>query len=281
MSSTPSGAVPTTHIRSTHGWAHLDLRELWSFRELALFLVWRDIKVRYKQTAIGVAWAVLQPLAMMLVFTLFFGRLAKMPSDGIPYPLFAYTGLLPWQLFARCIQDSSASLVANQQIITRIYFPRILVPIGTVITAGVDFLIGCGLLVGLMAFYGIVPTAGIAWIPAFIVLMMVTALGIGIWLSALNLEYRDVGYAVPFLVQFLLFLTPVVYPTSLVPERWQFVYAINPMVGVVEGFRWALLGSGTGPGGTLVVSATVALLAFTGGIYFFRWRERTFVDEVG
>jgi len=273
--------VPVTVIRPTRGWAYLDVRELWEFRELAGFLAWRDLKVRYKQTAIGVAWAILQPLAMMLVFTLFFGRLAKMPSDDLPYPLFAYVGLLPWQLFARCLTDSSSSLVSNQQVITRVYFPRILVPLATVVTASVDFLIGCVLLVILILFYGATPSPNVVWLPAFIVLMLFTALGVGVWLSALNLEYRDVGHAVPFLTQFLLFLTPVVYPASLVPEGWRFLYALNPMVGVVEGFRWALLGSGSGPGASLLVSCAVACLALVGGVFFFRWRERTFVDAVG
>jgi len=273
--------VPVTVIRPTRGWAYLDVRELWEFRELAGFLAWRDLKVRYKQTAIGVAWAILQPLAMMLVFTLFFGRLAKMPSDDLPYPLFAYVGLLPWQLFARCLTDSSSSLVSNQQVITRVYFPRILVPLATVVPASVDFLIGCVLLVILILFYGATPSPNVVWLPAFIVLMLFTALGVGVWLSALNLEYRDVGHAVPFLTQFLLFLTPVVYPASLVPEGWRFLYALNPMVGVVEGFRWALLGSGSGPGASLLVSCAVACLALVGGVFFFRWRERTFVDAVG
>lgn len=272
---------PLTVIRPTRGWAYLDPRELWEFRELAGFLAWRDLKVRYKQTLIGVAWAVLQPLAMMGVFTLFFGRLARMPSDGVPYPLFAFAGLLPWQLFARCLGDSSNSLVQNQQLIARVYFPRILVPIASLLTALVDFLIGGALLAGLMVFYAVVPSAHVVWIPAFLALMLISALGVGIWLSALNLEYRDVGHAIPFLTQLLLFLTPVVYPASLVPERWQLLYALNPMVGVVQGFRWALLGSGAAPGPSLWVSATVACVLLASGVVFFRWRERTFADAVG
>ena len=268
-------------IRSTEGWRFLDLRELWAFRELIYFLTWRDIKVRYKQTTVGVAWAVLQPLAMMLVFTFFFGRLARIPSDGIPYPLFAYTALLPWQLFSRTITESTNSLIVDQRLITRVYFPRIIIPLATVLAAIVDFLIASVLLIALMLFYGVTPGAAVLWIPFFVLLMLVTSSGIGFWLSSLNVEYRDVLDIVPFLNQLWFFLTPIVYPSSLVPEKWQFLYGLNPMVGVVEGFRWALLGVGKGPSPMIAVSILVAVSLFVSGIIWFRRRERTFVDAVG
>ncbi len=268
-------------IRPTRGLRFLDLRELWEYRELIYFLTWRDIKVRYKQTAIGVAWAVVQPLSMMLVFTLFFGRLARMPSDGIPYPLFAYAGLLPWQLFSRSITESSNSLVVDQRLVTRVYFPRIIVPMAVNLAAIVDFLIAGALLLVLMPLYGIYPGAALVWLPFFLLLMLLTSLGVGFWLSALNMEYRDVMYIVPFLNQLWLFVTPVVYPSNLVPEGWRILYGLNPMVGVVDGFRWALLGVGRGPDAMLLVSVLVAVLLFVSGIVWFRARERTFVDAVG
>ncbi len=268
-------------IRPTRGLRFLDLRELWEYRELIYFLTWRDIKVRYKQTAIGVAWAVVQPLSMMLVFTLFFGRLARMPSDGIPYPLFAYAGLLPWQLFSRSITESSNSLVVDQRLVTRVYFPRIIVPMAVNLAAIVDFLIAGALLLVLMPLYGIYPGSALVWLPFFLLLMLLTSLGVGFWLSALNMEYRDVMYIVPFLNQLWLFVTPVVYPSNLVPEGWRILYGLNPMVGVVDGFRWALLGVGRGPDAMLLVSVLVAVLLFVSGIVWFRARERTFVDAVG
>lgn len=273
--------VPVFVIRPTRGLRFLDLRELLAYRELVYFLTWRDIKVRYKQTAIGVAWAILQPLAMMIVFTLFFGTLAKVPSEGVPYPLFAFTALLPWQLFSRTISESTNSLITDQRLITRVYFPRIIVPLATTLAAIVDFMVATVLLVVLMVFYGITPGATVIWLPFFVVLMLVTALGVGFWLSALNVEYRDVMYTVPFINQFWFFLTPVVYPSSLVPEKWRVLYGLNPMTGVVEGFRWALLGIGEGPSPMLVASTLVAVLLFISGIIWFRRRERTFVDVIG
>ena len=273
--------VPCFEIRPTTGWLFLDLRELWTYRELIYFLAWREIKVRYKQTAIGVAWAVLQPLAMMAVFTIFFGRLASMPSEGIPYPLFAFAALLPWQLFSRTITESTNSLVADQRLITRVYFPRIIIPLATTVSGMADFAISTGLLVALMLFYGVIPGAAIIWLPAFVLLMVIAALGVGFWLSALNVEYRDVRYALPFLNQFWLFVTPVVYPSSLVPERWQLLYGLNPMVGVIEGFRWALLGVGKGPSPMLAVSTAIAIALFVSGIFWFQRREQTFVDRLG
>ena len=272
---------PDTLIEPTRGLAALRLRELWNYRELAYFLVWRDIKVRYKQTVIGVAWAVLQPLAMMLVFTLFFGKLAKMPSDDIPYPVFAMAGLLPWQMFSRTLSESASSLVTNQRLVTRVYFPRLLVPLATVLAAFVDFGVASALLAVLMVGYRLVPPAGIVWLPVFIALLLATALGIGLWLAALNAQYRDVRYTLPFLTQLWLFLTPVVYPSSLVPDRWQVAYGLNPMVGVVEGFRWALFGAGQGPSPMLAVSAGAAVFLLVSGLVFFRSRERVFADVLG
>lgn len=281
MTTASGDSAPIIVIEPLRGWRGLAWRELWEFRELLYFLTWRDIKVRYKQTAIGIAWAVLQPLAMMLAFTLFFGRLAHLPSEGVPYAVFAYAGLLPWQLFSRSISDSATSLVADQRLITRVYFPRIIVPVSATLAALVDFAIASVLLIGLMAWYGLTPSAAIIWLPAFMVLMIVTGLGVGLWLSALNVEFRDVQYTLPFLNQFWLFLTPVVYPSSLVPERWQALYGLNPMVGVVEGFRWALLGIGRGPSPMLVVSVVMALTLCIGGVGFFRARERVFADVIG
>lgn len=279
-SGNPDG-VPAFIIRPTRGWRFLDLRELWAYRELVYFLTWRDVKVRYKQTVIGVAWAVIQPLAMMLVFTLFFGKLAKIPSEGVPYPLFAFAGLLAWQLFSRSLSESTNSLITNQQLITRVYFPRIIVPVAASLAAMVDFVIASVLLVILMGIYGFAPSLELVWLPFFVLLLLVTALGVGFWLSALSVEYRDVMYAVPFLNQLWLFLTPVVYPSSLVPDQWRVLYGLNPMAGVVEGFRWSLLGAGEGPGVMLGASALVAVVVFVSGIIWFRRRERTLVDAVG
>ncbi len=268
-------------LQRTHGWRFLDLRELWAYRELVFFLTWRDVKVRYKQTAIGVAWAVLQPLAMVVVFTLLFGKLAKIPSAGVPYPLFALTALLPWQLFSRSLSESTASLVTNQQLLARVYFPRISVPLATTLAATVDFAIAAGLLGVFMVVYRVAPTPAMIWFPAFVVLLLITALGVGFWLSALNIEYRDVMYVVPFLTQIWFFLTPVVYPGGWVPVQWRVLYGLNPMTGVVEGFRWTLLGIGEGPSFMLTVSVFVACCLFISGMIWFRQRERTFVDAVG
>jgi lipopolysaccharide transport system permease protein len=281
----PSAKTPSDErefwIRPTRGWRFIDLRELWKYRELVYFLTWRDIKVRYKQTAVGIAWAVLQPIAMMAVFTLIFGRLAKIPSEGVPYPLFAFAGLLPWQLFSRTISESSGSLVKDQRMITKIYFPRIIIPISTTLAATLDFLISASLLAVLMAFYGKAPGVVCLTLPLFVSLMLITSLGMGFWLSALNVEYRDIMYIVPFLNQFLLFLTPVVYPSRMVPEKFRILYGLNPMVGVVEGFRWALFGKGEGPPPMLIVSVMIAGIIFVSGVIWFRYRERKFVDILG
>lgn len=273
--------MPVHIIQRTRGFQLLDLSELWAYRELLYFLAWRDIKVRYKQTAVGVLWSVLQPAAMMVVFTFFFGRLAQIPSQGIPYPVFALVALVPWQLFSKTISESTSSLISDQRLITRVYFPRILIPTANTVAGVVDFLVAAGLLGLVMLWYGITPGVEVVWLPVFLILLLATALGAGYWLSALNVEFRDVAYVVPFLNQFWLFITPVVYPASLVPEKWRPIYGLNPMVGVIEGFRWALLGVGEGPSPTLFVSAAVALTLFVTGIMWFRRRERTFVDTIG
>jgi lipopolysaccharide transport system permease protein len=281
MDQSAAPSVPTIVIRRTRGPRFLDLRELWTYRELVYFLTWRNVKVRYKQTAIGVAWALLQPVALMVAFTLFFGELAGIPSEGVPYPIFAFVALLPWQLFSTSISGSANSLVTDQQLITRVYFPRMIVPVATVAAALVDFLIAAVLLVVLMLFYGVTPGASILWTPVFVLVLVVAALGVGFWLSALNVEYRDVQHAIPFINQLWLFLTTVVYPTSLVPDAWQWLYSLNPMTGVVDGFRWAFLGVELGSASGAFTSAVSAVLFFLTGAVWFRYRERTFVDAVG
>jgi lipopolysaccharide transport system permease protein len=272
--------VPVTVIEPSKGWVSLRLGALWRSRELLYFLIWRDVKVRYKQTLLGAAWAILQPLLTMVVFSIFFGKLARMPSDGVPYPLFAYTALVPWTFFANGLTLSSTSLVSNQTLLRKVYFPRLVIPISAVAAGLIDFGIAFVVLLGLAARYGITPTANIIWLPALVLLALVTALGVGLWFSALNVLYRDIQYVVPFLAQVWLYATPIVYPSSLVPERWRTLYAINPMVGVVEGFRWALLGTGTAPGAMILVSAVAALAVLIGGLFFFRRMEKSFSDVV-
>ena len=273
-------AVPMMTIRPSTGWVGGNLAELVEYRELIYFLVWRDLKVRYKQTAIGVAWAILQPVLAMVVFTVFFGRLARMPSDGIPYPVFAYCGLLPWQFFAHALTESGNSLVTNEQLVTKVYFPRLVIPLAAVLSGVVDFGIAFLLLVVLMGVFHVVSTGAIVFLPFFFLLTVATALAVGLWLSALNVQYRDVRYTIPFLAQFWLFATPVVYPSSLVPAKWRALYGLNPMAGVVEGFRWALLGRGEGPGPLLAVSTAVAIALLVSGLCYFRRMERTFADVV-
>jgi lipopolysaccharide transport system permease protein len=274
-----SGAAETW-IRPSRGWSPPDLRELWRYRELVYFLIWRDVKVRYKQTALGAAWAVLQPVATMGVFSLFFGKLAQMPSDGLPYPLFSLAALVPWTFFSQGLIQSANSLVGSQNLVTKVYFPRLAIPLAAVLAGAVDFLLAFGILLGMMAFYGTAPTAQVVWLPLFLLLAFVTSLGVGLWLSAWNVRYRDVRYIVPFLAQLWLFATPIAYPSSLLSEPWRTVYGINPMAGVVEGFRWALLGTGHAPGGMVLVSAAVALALLASGLFVFRRMERTFADVV-
>ena len=272
--------LPVIRIEPSHGWVSLRLHELWDYRELLYFLVWRDVKVRYKQTVLGAAWAILQPVMAMLVFTVFFGRLAKMPSDGVPYPVFAYAALLPWQLFAFALTESSTSLVGNQNLIKKVYFPRLVIPLATVLAGLVDFAIAFVLLLGLMAYYRILPTAAIALLPLFILLTVATALAVGLWLAVLNVQFRDVRYVIPFLAQFWLFVTPVAYPSSLVPEKWRALYGLNPMAGVVEGFRWALFGKSGGPGAMVLVSTLAVIVLLAGGLAYFRRMEKRFADVV-
>ena len=273
-------SLPTFLIDPPSGWPTLGLRELWEYRELLYFFTWRDIKVRYKQTALGAAWAIIQPFFMMLVFSLFFGRLAHVSSDGIPYPVFVYAGLLPWQLFSQSLVESSNSLVTNERLISKVYFPRVCLPISAVIAGLVDFTIAFTILILMMAFYGVRPTAAIFAVPAFILLAACTALAVGLWLSAFNARYRDVRYTINFLIQFWLFATPVAYSSSLVPLRWRALYGLNPMAGVVEGFRWSLLGGSEAPGPMLAVSVLMVVLLFIGGLYYFRRMEAEFADVI-
>jgi lipopolysaccharide transport system permease protein len=247
---------------------------------LLYFLTWRDIKVRYKQTVLGAAWAILQPLTTMLIFSLFFGRLVKVPSDGIPYPLFAFAALVPWTFFANGLNQSSNSLVSSANLLKKVYFPRLTIPVATVLAGVVDFVLAFVVLLALMVFYRVVPTINIIWTPLLLALAFVTSLGVGLWMSALNVKYRDVRYIVPFLVQIWLFATPVAYPSSLLSEPWRTVYGLNPMVGVVEGFRWALLGANTAPGLMVLASAFASLLILVTGAYYFRHMEKTFADVV-
>ncbi len=272
--------LPKIVIRPSRGWVPLKLKEFWEYRELLYFLIWRDIKVRYKQTALGAAWAIIQPLFTMIVFSIFFGRLAKIPSDGVPYPIFAFCALLPWQLFAHALTESGNSLVVSQNLITKVYFPRLVIPVAAVLAGLVDFAIAFVVLLGMMAYYGIVPTMAVVFLPLFLLLAVTTALAVGLWLSALNVQYRDVRYTIPFLTQFWLFITPIAYPSSLVPEGWRTLFGLNPMAGVVESFRWALLGTASAPGPMLAVSVGVVVALLVGGLYYFRRMEKTFADVV-
>ena len=273
-------SVPTIVIQPSKGWLKLNLSDLWEYRELLYFLVWRDVKVRYKQTILGAAWAILQPFLTMVVFSIFFGRLAKVPSDGLPYPIFTFTALLPWQLFAHALGESGNSLVANQQLITKVYFPRLIIPISAVLAGLVDFAIAFVVLLAMMFYYGIVPTIAILTLPLFIMFAVATALAAGLWLSALNVEYRDVRYTIPFLTQFWLFATPIAYSSRLVPERWRALYGLNPMAGVVEGFRWALLGKSGGISPMVIVSVLAVIALLVSGLIYFRRMEKTFADVI-
>jgi lipopolysaccharide transport system permease protein len=276
----PTAKAPSIRIDPATRWASIDFRELWEFRELLYFLTWRDIKIRYKQTVLGAAWAIIQPVFMMLVFSLFFGRLAKVPSDGIPYPVFTFCALLPWQLFAHSVAEASNSVVGNQNLITKVYFPRLVIPLSAVLGGLVDFAISFVVLLGLVLWYGIVPGWGIITLPGFVLLAICTALAVGLWLSALSVKYRDVRYLINFLLQFWMFATPVVYSSSIVPEKWRALYGLNPMAGVVEGFRWALLGKSSALGSMLWVSIAVVVIVMIGGVYYFRRMEQEFADIV-
>jgi lipopolysaccharide transport system permease protein len=276
-----SEAPRSVVIKPITGWTALNLKDLWIYRELVYFLTWRNLKVRYKQTALGAAWAILQPFLTMVVFSIFFGNLAKVPSDGVPYPIFSYTALLPWTLFAKALTDASHSLVQSSHMITKVYFPRLILPLASILSGLVDFALAFLVLFFMMLYYGIVPTAAVWTLPLFVLLAMITALGVGFWLSAMNVLYRDIGYVLPFLTQFWMTLTPIAYPASLLPEQWRLVYALNPMTGVVEGFRWALLGStASAPTGMLAVSTTISIIVLITGLYYFKRMERRFADMV-
>lgn len=267
-------------ITPPQGWVNLNLKELWSYRELLYFFVWRDLKVRYKQTAIGALWAILQPFLTMLVFSLFFGRLAHIPSNGLPHSIFYYSGLLPWIYFAGALQHSTNTMVENQRVITKVYFPRVLLPMAAVTSGLVDLAIGFVVFLAMMLYYRIAPGPEILLMPVFVVLAVLTAFGVGLWLSALNAIYRDVRYVVPFLIQFWLFASPVAYPSELVPARWRAIYGLNPMAGVVEGFRWSLTGRGQPPNLLLAASMAMVLVLLVGGVTYFQKMESTIADVV-
>ena len=277
-----------TLIKPARGWSSLNLIDLWRYRELIYFLIWRDVKVRYKQTALGVLWAIIQPVMTMIVFSFFFGKMAKVPTGGIPYPIFSYTGLLPWGLFTKALSDAGRSLIQNRSMITKVYFPRLVIPLASVLSGLVDFGISFLVLLGIMLYYNFAPNSGyhiyLSWrwltLPLFILLAIVTSLGVGLWLSALNVIYRDVNYIIPFLTQFWLFVTPVAYSAQMFSEKWQFLISLNPMTGVVEGFRWALLGTDYGFGSWALLSVMISIIMMITGLYYFRRMERTFADEI-
>jgi lipopolysaccharide transport system permease protein len=271
---------PIIKIQPSHGWISLKLNELVEYHELLYFLTWREIKVRYKQTILGAAWAIIQPFFTMVIFSLFFGRLAKIPSDGIPYPIFSFAALVPWTFFSNGLSQASNSLVGSANLIGKVYFPRLVIPISSVVSGVVDFGLAFVVLLGMMLHYNILPTSNILYLPCLLLLAFVTALGVGLWFSAINVQYRDVRYAVPFLIQAWMFATPIAYPSSLLSEPWRTVYGVNPMVGVVEGFRWALLGTSTAPGPIITVSSLAAVAILISGAYYFRRMEKTFADVV-
>lgn len=280
-SSAEAQAPPLIRNAPSKGWVALGLRELYAYRELLYFLTWRDIKVRYKQTVLGAAWAILQPLFTMLIFSIFFGRLAKMPSDGVPYPLFSLAGLVPWTFFAHGLNNATNSLVTGANLIKKVYFPRLSIPISAVLSSLVDFVLAFMVMIGLMIYYNVMPTANLWWLPFLTMLAVITAMGVSFWLGAMNVQFRDIRHAIPFLIQFWMFATPIVYPSSLIENPViRMVYAVNPMVGVVEGFRWALLGTATQPGPQIAVSAFFALVLFVSGAFYFRRLEKTFADVV-
>ena len=275
----PEAPVPTIVIRPPRKFVPVDFKELWEYRELLYFFTWRDVKLRYKQTGLGIAWAIIQPLFLMVVFSLFFGGLAKIPSDGIPYPLFSLAALLPWTLFAEGMTRSTISMVSNAGIMTKVYFPRLIMPVASIMSPLVDFCVAFGILIIMMAYYGFVPTINVIFLPLLVVFAMMTSLAVCLWLSALNVKYRDFQYTVPFLIQIWLFASPVVYPASMVPQQFQFLYALNPMSGVIEGFRWALLG--TNPPSTMIfISLGVVIALLVSGVFYFRRMEQYFADIV-
>lgn len=273
-------SLPTKHIKPSTGWVNLNWREVWQYRELLYFLTWRDIKVRYKQTALGAGWAILQPLLTMVVFSLFFGRLAQLDSDGVPYPIFNYAALVPWTFFANGLRHTSDSLVTQSDMLKKVYFPRLILPIAPLLSGVADFLLAFLVLIVMMLRYRITPTQNVIWLPFFLLLAFITALGVGLWLATINAKYRDVRYTIPFLTQFWLFATPIAYSSSLLPTEWRTLYGLNPMVGVVEGFRWALIDTNTPSFSMIALSTVAAILVLVGGLYYFRRMERTFADVI-
>ncbi|HBY94953.1 MAG: ABC transporter permease [Ardenticatenaceae bacterium] len=267
-------------IQPSKGWLSLDFKELFEYRELLYFLVWRDIKVRYKQTVLGASWAIIQPFFTMVIFSLFFGRLAKVPSDGLPYPIFSYAALVPWTFFANALTQASNSLVVSANMVKKIYFPRLLMPTATVLGGIVDFVLAFSVLLAMMLFYSLLPTRNVLWLPFFLLMALMTSLGVSLWLSAMNVQFRDVRYVIPFLTQAWFFATPIAYSSSLLSEPWRTLYGINPMAGVVEGFRWALLGANTAPGPIITVSSLVAFALLVSGAFYFRRMEKTFADVI-
>src|SRR2546422_854529 len=272
--------LPVLRIKPSKGWVSLKLGELWQYRELLYFLIWRDIKVRYKQTALGAAWAIIQPVMTMVVFSLFFGKLGKIPSDGVPYPIFSFAALVPWTFFANGLTQSSNSLIGSSNLITKVYFPRLIIPISSVISGVIDFALAMVVLFAMMIYYGVAPSINVLFLPLFVLLAFVTSLGVGLWLSALNVEYRDVRYVLPFVVQFWMFATPIAYPSTLLHEPWRTIYGLNPMVGVIEGFRWVLLGTRMAPGPIIAASSLAAVVILVSGAFYFRRMEKTFADVV-
>ena len=272
--------IPIIRIEPARGWVSLKLGEIWPYRELLYFLVWRDVKVRYKQTAIGAAWAIIQPLLTMVIFTLVFDKFAKVPSNGLPYPIFSFAALLPWTYFSKALNQSILSVVSNANLITKVYFPRLLLPTAAVLSGMVDFAISFLFFVILMVWYGIVPSSAVLFLPGFTLLAMLTALAVSLWLAVINVRYRDVGQAIPFVVQLWMFASPVAYPMSVVPEKWRLFYSLNPMAGVIEGFRWALTGSERPPLVPIILSTLIVCALLYGGILFFRRMESTFADEI-
>ena len=275
-------AAPVSRIviQPRKGLFHLDLGSVWAYRELLYFLAWRDIKVRYKQTVIGAVWAILQPLLTMVIFTVIFGNFAKIPSDGLPYPLFAYTALLPWEYFSQAISRSGVSVVNDASLVQKIYFPRLIIPLAAVVTPLVDFLLSFVILIGMMLWFRVTPTWGMMALPLFLLTALLTALSAGLWLSALNVKYRDVRYTIPFLTQFWMYASPIAYPVSLIPEKWRLLYGLNPLAGVVEGFRWALLGKESPDFRLMAVSAAAVLVVLLGGLVYFKKTEQTFADVI-
>jgi len=273
-------SVPTLVIRPSRGWVAINFRELWQYRELIYFFVWRDIKVRYKQTVLGVAWAIMHPFFTMVVFSIFFGKLAKMPSDGIPYPIFTYCALLPWNYFANAVNKASNSMVDSANLIRKVYFPRLVIPLSAVISELVDFAVAFTVLIAMMFYYKTIPEVTVLWFSTLMLMAIATALGVGLWFSSMNVQYRDIRYVIPFLTQAWFFITPVVYPSSLLHGFWRIIYGLNPMVSVVEGFRWALLSRGQHLGWMLAMSATMTFILLLSGAFYFRRMERTFADVV-